>query len=104
MLFWFFITYFVVFSLYLAITMRNKSKKVKYKKKKKILLILIKVDKGKGGGSPNVDKKFLNVNIIKFEKVNKSEGGGRAPQLFFCPEFYFSTYKLSVKASKSVSS
>ena len=44
------------------------------------------MDKG-GGGSPKVDKqgggsrrmwikKFLNVNIINFEKVDKPKGGG----------------------------
>ena len=45
------------------------------------------MDKG-GGGSPNVDKrgggggrrmwikKFLNLNIINFENVDKPEGGG----------------------------
>ena len=42
----------------------------------------------KVGGSPNVDKrggggrrmwikKFLNVNIINFENVDKPEGGGQ---------------------------
>ena len=36
------------------------------------------VDKrwGVGRGSPHVDKKFLNVNIINFENVDKPEGGG----------------------------
>ena len=29
-----------------------------------------------GEGSSHVDKKFLNVNIINFEKVDKPEGGG----------------------------
>ena len=40
----------------------------------KILIILIKVDKGKVGGQRRWIKKFLNVNIINFAKVDK--GGG----------------------------
>ena len=41
-------------------------REISYSLPEKILLILIKVDKGEGGGSPNVDKKFLSVNIINF--------------------------------------
>ena len=34
------------------------------------------MDKGEGGGgSAKVDKKFLNVNIINFAKVDKGGGG-----------------------------
>ena len=33
------------------------------------------ISKGEGG-SPDVDKKILNVNIINFENVDKPEGGG----------------------------
>ena len=32
------------------------------------------MDKRLGGGSPNVDKKILNVNIINFEKLDTAEG------------------------------
>ena len=36
-------------------------------------------------GSPHADKKFLNVNIISFEKVDKPKGGGRKKWTrFFC--------------------
>ena len=33
------------------------------------------MDKGQGRGSPKVDKKFLNVNIINFAEVDKGGGG-----------------------------
>ena len=35
-----------------------------------------KVDKQWGGGRRGWIKKFLNVNIINFENVDKPEGGG----------------------------
>ena len=36
--------------------------------------------------------------------TNESAGeGSRPPQFFSCPELYFSTYKLSVKAPNSIS-
>ena len=34
------------------------------------------MDKGEGGGHQRWIKKFLNVNIINFEKVDKPKGGG----------------------------
>ena len=38
------------------------------------------MDKGKGrGGSAKVDKKFFNVNIINFAKVDKGGGRGKTP-------------------------
>ena len=58
----------LISSLYLAIA------KHFFKRRIFFLLILIKVDEGKGGGSAKVDKKFLNVNIIDFAKVEKGEG------------------------------
>ena len=65
--FGYFIKFLVVFSLYLAITMK-KSKRLKRRKRKNII-ICDKSGKRRGsvgGGSPNVDKKFLSVNIINF--------------------------------------
>ena len=70
-----FISYFVVFSLYLSIT---KKKKRVNRKKKILLLISIKVDKGQGGGHRRWIKKFLNVNIINFAEVDKG-GGSKTP-------------------------
>ena len=37
------------------------------------------------GGSPHVDKKFHNVNIINFENVDKPPGGGsdNVDKIFF---------------------
>ena len=38
-----------------------------------------------GGGSPQVDKKFLNVNIINFQKVDKPRGWSeKVDKVFFC--------------------
>ena len=44
---------------------------------------MIKVDEGKGeGGSPNANKKkFLNVNIINFAKVDKGGGSAYPPKV-----------------------
>ena len=36
---------------------------------------------GKGGGRRMWIKKFLNVNIINFENVDKPEGGGGRPMV-----------------------
>ena len=72
MLFGSFITYLVVFSLYLAITLRKNLKRLNRRRRKILLFFFIKVDKGDWGEM--WIKTGLNVNIINFAKVDK--GGG----------------------------
>jgi len=73
MLFFSFITYLVVFSLYLAITLRKNLKRLNRRRRKILLFFFIKVDKGDWGEM--WIKTGLNVNIINFAKVDK--GGGK---------------------------